>query len=58
MTEKERLEAAELDVRREQRSRLLIRNARRLAELMDTRADLRGVSSLADHLDDAVRWSA
>jgi short subunit dehydrogenase-like uncharacterized protein len=29
-----------------------------LTALLETRRDLRGVSSVADHLDDAVRWSA
>jgi hypothetical protein len=29
-----------------------------LTSLLESRSDLRGVSPVADHLDDAVRWSA
>jgi hypothetical protein len=32
--------------------------ARRLAELMEERSDLRGVCALADLVDDGLRWSA
>lgn len=43
---------------RDQRTRLQLRHAQRLAGLMETRHDLRGVHALADYFDDAVRWSA
>lgn len=43
---------------RDQRTRLRLRHAQRLTSLMDERGDLRGVHALADHFDDAVRWSA
>jgi hypothetical protein len=43
---------------REQRARLRTRHAQALTALMEERTDLRGVHALADHLDDAVRWSA
>lgn len=42
----------------EQRSRLRVRHAQALTSLMGERADLRGVHALADHFDDAVRWTA
>ena len=47
-----------LDRLAEQRDRLRSRHAAALTSLMDERADLRGVHALADHLDDAVRWTA
>lgn len=47
-----------LDRDRDQRTRLRLRHAQRLTSLMDERGDLRGVHALADHFDDAVRWSA
>ncbi|HEU5037897.1 MAG TPA: hypothetical protein VFT70_12900 [Nocardioides sp.] len=47
-----------LDQLREQRVALRLRHAQALTSLMDERADLRGVHALADHFDDAVRWSA
>lgn len=43
---------------RDQRTRLQLRHAQRLAGLMGARHDLRGVHALADYFDDAVRWSA
>ena len=58
MTENEIIEKAVLDRRRAQRSTLKAKHAQSLTKLMDTRSDLRGVSSLADHLDDAIRWTA
>ena len=48
----------ELDQLREQRAALRLRHAQALTSLMDERTDLRGVHALADHFDDAVRWSA
>ncbi len=48
----------DLDTLREQRVRLRIRHAQALTSLMEERTDLRGVHALADHFDDAVRWSA
>jgi hypothetical protein len=43
---------------REQRAALRLRHAQALTTLMEQRADLRGVHALADHFDEAVRWSA
>ncbi len=48
----------DLDTLREQRVRLRIRHAQALTSLMEERTDLRGVHALADHFDEAVRWSA
>jgi hypothetical protein len=46
-------------VRREaQREQFRLRRVQALTALLDQRRDLRGVSAVADHLDDAVRWSA
>lgn len=42
----------------EKRARLRLRHAQALTSLMEERTDLRGVHALADHFDDAVRWSA
>ena len=42
----------------EKRNQLRLRHAQALTSLMDERTDLRGVHALADHLDDAVRWTA
>lgn len=42
----------------EKRAQLRVRHAAALTTLMDVRSDLRGVHALADHLDEAVRWSA
>jgi hypothetical protein len=42
----------------EKRKQLRLRHAQALAALMEERADLRGVHALADHIDDAVRWTA
>jgi hypothetical protein len=47
-----------LDQLREQRVALRVRHAQALTALMEERADLRGVHALADHFDEAVRWSA
>ena len=44
--------------REEYRELFRLRRVGALTALLDTRGDLRGVSSVADHLDDAVRWSA
>ncbi len=48
----------DLETLREQRAQLRIRHAQALTSLMEERTDLRGVHALADHFDDAVRWSA
>ncbi len=58
MTENEIIAAAQLDDRRDQRSTLKAKHAARLTQLLEARADLRGVNALADHLDDAIRWTA
>ena len=42
----------------EQRDRLRLRHSAALTSLMEERTDLRGVHALADHFDDAIRWSA
>lgn len=42
----------------EKRTQLRLRHAQALTSLMEERADLRGVHALADHFDDAVRWTA
>lgn len=41
-----------------QREQFRLRRVQALTALLDQRRDLRGVSAVADHLDDAVRWSA
>lgn len=48
----------DLEKFREQRTALRLRHAQALTSLMEERADLRGVHALADHFDDAVRWTA
>ncbi len=58
MTENEIDETAQLDQRRAQRSTLKAKHAQSLTTLMGARDDLRGVHALADHLDEAVRWTA
>jgi hypothetical protein len=42
----------------EQRAELRLRHSAALTMLMEERTDLRGVHALADHFDDAIRWSA
>jgi hypothetical protein len=42
----------------EKRTQLRLRHAQALTSLMEERTDLRGVHALADHFDDAVRWTA
>lgn len=42
----------------EQRIILRLRHAQALTALLEERTDLRGVHAFADHVDDAVRWSA
>ena len=44
--------------REEQREQFRLRRVQALTALLDSRRELRGVSAVADHLDDAVRWSA
>ncbi|WP_323794046.1 hypothetical protein [Nocardioides sp.] len=51
-------ESAALDTRHAQRSTLKAKHAKSLTSLLGTRSDLRGVHALADHLDDAIRWTA
>lgn len=41
-----------------QRAQLRVRHAAALTALMEERNDLKGVHALADHFDEAVRWSA
>lgn len=48
----------DLDRYLEQRTRLRVRHSAALTTLLDERTDLRGVHALADHFDDAIRWSA
>lgn len=48
----------EIDQLREQRTELRLRHSSALTRLMEEREDLRGVHALADHFDDAIRWSA
>ncbi len=40
------------------RTQLRLRHAQALITLMDERTDLRGVHALADHFDEAIRWTA
>lgn len=40
-----------------QRTALRSRRSSRLVALLEEREDLRGVYAMADHLDDAIRWS-
>lgn len=49
-------DAAALAVAR--RAKLRDRHAQNLTRLMEQRSDLRGVNSLADFVDDSVRWTA
>lgn len=44
--------------REAQREQFRLRRVQALTALLESRRDLRGVSAVADHLDDAVRWSA
>jgi len=44
--------------REEQRELFRLRRVGALTALLEERADLRGVSRVADLLDDAVRWTA
>lgn len=48
----------DFDRRVQRRTELRTRHAQRLARLMEQRADLRGVTPLADLVDDSIRWSA
>ena len=48
----------ETDQAREKRAAFKLRHARGLTTLMGERSDLRGVHALADHFDEAVRWTA
>ena len=48
----------DLDPVSEQRTVLRTRHSHALTTLMGARADLRGVNTGADFVDDAVRWSA
>ena len=44
--------------REDQREQFRLRRVQALTALLDSRQELRGVSAVADHLDDAVRWTA
>ena len=44
--------------RTDRRTRFRARQTRALTELLDERDELRGVHAFADHVDDAVRWTA
>ena len=44
--------------REDQREQFRLRRVQALTALLESRHDLRGVSAVADHLDDAVRWTA
>lgn len=44
--------------RAEERELFRLRRVGALVALLEQRTDLRGVSLVADHLDDAVRWTA
>jgi hypothetical protein len=48
----------ELDPLAGRRRAAQAKHAAALRSLMSQRDDLRGVYAVADHLDDAVRWSA
>lgn len=54
----ERTTPNDLDRHGTRRTRLRERHPAALASLLDERTDLRGVHALADHFDDAIRWSA
>ena len=49
---------SELELITLRRDRTRARHCAALGSLMAERDDLRGVYAVADHLDDAVRWSA
>ena len=44
--------------REDQREQFRLRRVQALTALLESRQELRGVSAVADHLDDAVRWTA
>ena len=44
--------------RLERRELFRLQRVQALTSLLESRSDLRGVSPVADHLDDAVRWTA
>ncbi len=46
------------ELQADQRITLRLRHAQALTALLEERTDLRGVHAFADHVDDAVRWSA
>ena len=50
--------SGELELLRLRRDRSRARHSAALGSLMTERDDLRGVYAVADHLVDAVRWSA
>lgn len=58
MTEQTGTQATPIDRVAEQRAQLRLRHAAALTALMEERTDLKGVHALADHFDEAVRWSA
>ena len=42
----------------EKRAQQRLRHSAALTDLMIARTDLRGVHALADHFDEAIRWTA
>lgn len=53
-----RLTTTEIELVKHKQDETRARHSAALVTLMSERADLRGVCSFADYLDDAVRWSA
>lgn len=48
----------QLDQLRDRRAALRAKHTQAPTALMEERADLEGLHALADHFDEAVRWSA
>ncbi len=46
------------EAREERRREAAVRYRQRVQDLLDRRADLQGVSKLADLISDATRWAA
>ncbi len=46
------------EAREERRREAAVRYRQRVQDLLDRRADLQGVSQLADLISDATRWAA
>jgi hypothetical protein len=47
-----------VDALAEKRAQQRLRHSAALIDLMIARSDLRGVHALADHFDEAIRWTA